>query len=497
MEDSQVKELSSVIQNVDKIICATENELKRLNTTLEVQEVQADLEDELNQLTIAFDRKYDPQPNPTNRATEQKVDHESDDDDEKHQSTFAATADLIDPEHMKEFAKEIEANFDMDELRKLFQPHLIHNKPKQTDDAEDTKQEDIDIDMNALQNDLSAFLGSKSKQSSSTDDERTEEDEELDDADAFEDDLSNFEDMKKRFMQNISEQKDANQQQKDKDERTEIAAMEQLQFNKKSAIKDIELQNRNCSINYRVMNEQYLNSKEEMKGYPLLLIHGLFDSHHTWDLLLPKLMSYEQSIIAVSLKGFGESKAIDMEACKCTMDEYLDDIMALLSALGITKAIWIGYDLGSLIVENAAIEYEHMVHKMILIAPHYTMPYLELDALKSEIEKDRAQNVNPGNKEFVDKRMAESKECNQRILRDTFRGMQEFEGVKYLKYIGCPVYIFVGSKDKIFTVQDSHHINKQIKSAFIMEFPEGNHHLIWDTSVISRLGMAIWDFCRR
>ena len=462
MAESGIERLLETAQNVEDIISQTTKQLNQLTASLPVQ------------------------PNA--------------DESEGDERTFVDEMELIDDGDMKGFTQQIQANFDMNQIRQLFQPvadNQNHN---------DVNQESEDIDMNVLQNELNSFFGqngldsifAKNLQTSDDDhqqnndcDEDKYEEEDIE----FEKDLSNMADLKNIFMQNISD-KNANdtKQNEIESEMTEIEMLDQLELMQKSQVNDIELKKRGCKLNCQIINETYLKTQNEY--YPLLLIHGLCGDRNIWNDLLPKLISYPNSIISVSLRGCGESKQSDVDHSTFSIGEYLDDMIVLLSALNISKAIWIGHGFGTFICQKAAVENEDIVHKMVLIAPHYTLS-TDIGMKCKEILK------NEGISGFVEKKMGNvnlldgCQKCSVDILEKIIDSMMKFDSLKYLKYIECPVYILVGAQDDVFGQEAAYQMNKRIKSSLITCFPKAGHYLMCDKAILSRLGMIIWDFCRQ
>lgn len=58
-------------------------------------------------------------------------------------------------------------------------------------------------------------------------------------------------------------------------------------------------------------------------GQPLLLIHGLGSSRHSWDPILPRLEA-DRDVIAVDLPGFGETRAPAGAASIATLADALE-----------------------------------------------------------------------------------------------------------------------------------------------------------------------------
>lgn len=87
-------------------------------------------------------------------------------------------------------------------------------------------------------------------------------------------------------------------------------------------------------------------------GAPLVLIHGITDSRHAWDPLIPALAA-DHTVIAVDLRGHGQSERVP------PYDPFTmaNDIGALLADAGITEPLVVGHSLGGVIATVLASEY--------------------------------------------------------------------------------------------------------------------------------------------
>ena len=84
-------------------------------------------------------------------------------------------------------------------------------------------------------------------------------------------------------------------------------------------------------------------------GMPILLIHGFPLCRRMWQPQLRKLAEAGFRVIAPDLRGFGESDAVDGPY---TMDQFADDVVALLDHLEIEKAVVGGMSMGGYVLLN-------------------------------------------------------------------------------------------------------------------------------------------------
>ncbi len=103
--------------------------------------------------------------------------------------------------------------------------------------------------------------------------------------------------------------------------------------------------------------------KGDLSGPAVVFLHGLSDSHRSFDLLLPHIPDSYRSI-AVTQRGHGEAQrpvlafdAADLAA----------DIRRFLDSLEIDSAVIVGHSMGSFVAQKFAAEYPERVDGLVLI----------------------------------------------------------------------------------------------------------------------------------
>ncbi len=80
-------------------------------------------------------------------------------------------------------------------------------------------------------------------------------------------------------------------------------------------------------------------------GPLLVLVHGLTESHHAWDPLVPDLAT-DHTVLAVDLRGHGESAA----AAPYDPANLAGDVAAAVDAAGLADPVVIGHSMGGVVV---------------------------------------------------------------------------------------------------------------------------------------------------
>jgi len=96
-------------------------------------------------------------------------------------------------------------------------------------------------------------------------------------------------------------------------------------------------------------------------GPPLLLLHGWPEFWATWEPVIDRL-SGQFRLLAPDFRGFGESGNPDAgRSERAGADVLADDIVALLDALGIERAGFVGHDVAAYVMQRLAIRYPQRV----------------------------------------------------------------------------------------------------------------------------------------
>lgn len=107
-------------------------------------------------------------------------------------------------------------------------------------------------------------------------------------------------------------------------------------------------------------------------GYPIILLHGVFQDMDVFEPLIKKL-SKNYQVISIDLRGHGLSDTPH----DSRVDDYISDIQQLLNALFINSAYVIGLELGATIATGLTYKNPDLTNGMVLINPtddHSTFP---------------------------------------------------------------------------------------------------------------------------
>ncbi|MBM7061845.1 alpha/beta fold hydrolase [Pseudomonas sp. UL073] len=114
---------------------------------------------------------------------------------------------------------------------------------------------------------------------------------------------------------------------------------------------------------------------EQGQGTPVLLLHGFPDSLETWAQVAPVLRDAGYRVVAFDQRGFAGSDA-PAGTASYRMQELVDDVPALLDALGIHEPVHVmGHDWGSMVAWGVALAHPARVRALVTISVGHPQSY--------------------------------------------------------------------------------------------------------------------------
>ncbi|MBD0023884.1 alpha/beta fold hydrolase [Gordonia pseudamarae] len=104
-------------------------------------------------------------------------------------------------------------------------------------------------------------------------------------------------------------------------------------------------------------------SGETSEAPAVVLVHGMAGDRYDWNMLVDTLPD-SLALLRYDLRGFGASTATDGVTFS-----HSDDLIAVLDAQGIDRAVLVGVSMGGAIVANTALNHPDRVSGLVLISP--------------------------------------------------------------------------------------------------------------------------------
>ncbi|KAI5102478.1 bifunctional epoxide hydrolase 2 [Silurus meridionalis] len=126
------------------------------------------------------------------------------------------------------------------------------------------------------------------------------------------------------------------------------------------------------SVNPEDITHGYVTIKPGVKihfvemgdGPPVLLCHGFPESWFSWRYQIPALANAGFRAIAIDLKGFGDSTALeDIE--EYSLENILQELVTFLDKLGLAQVTLVGHDWGGVFAWNMALYYPERLRAVV------------------------------------------------------------------------------------------------------------------------------------
>jgi pimeloyl-ACP methyl ester carboxylesterase len=106
---------------------------------------------------------------------------------------------------------------------------------------------------------------------------------------------------------------------------------------------------------------------------PVLAVHGITANSHAW-LAVARALGSDAQLLAVDLRGRGASSALPPPY---GMGAYTSDMLAVLDACGLERAVLVGHSLGAYAVARFAADHPERVRAAVLVDGGLTLPEIE------------------------------------------------------------------------------------------------------------------------
>jgi 3-oxoadipate enol-lactonase len=105
-----------------------------------------------------------------------------------------------------------------------------------------------------------------------------------------------------------------------------------------------------------------LHHVEAGSGEPVVLVHAIGCDHRMWD-SLAEALAPRFRVVRVDVRGHGQSPVPEGEY---SLDDLADDVLAVLDALKIEKAHWVGLSMGGMIGQAFALAHPERLGRLVL-----------------------------------------------------------------------------------------------------------------------------------
>ena len=234
----------------------------------------------------------------------------------------------------------------------------------------------------------------------------------------------------------------------------------------------------------------YVEQGDE-SGVPVVMLHGVTDSWHSFDLVLPRL---PESIHAFALtqRGHGDASRPDSGY------RYTDlaaDVAAFMDVLHLKSAIMVGHSMGSSVAQRFAIDYPERTAGLVLVGSFASLQgnraVQELwdstlstmsDPVDPSIAREFQQSTlaRPVPQEFFETAVRESLKLPARVWKALFRGFLEDDFSMRLSEINAPTLLVWGDRDAFCLRSDQDKLMASMPNARLLVYPGTGHAVHWE-----------------
>ena len=212
-------------------------------------------------------------------------------------------------------------------------------------------------------------------------------------------------------------------------------------------------------------------------GPAVVMLHGFTDSWFSFSRVLP-LLPPELRVIAVDQRGHGDS---DRPEGGYRISDFADDVIRLMDALSVPKAVLVGHSLGSFVARKVYELAPDRVSRLVLVgagprADNATIVQLvdAVNALTDPVDEAFVRDFQkstihaPVPDDFLETVIANSRRLPSRIWKAALRGLLEDE--INLSQPQVRTLVLGGRQDAVFSSTEQMVLARQ--------FPRGELHLV-------------------
>ena len=212
-------------------------------------------------------------------------------------------------------------------------------------------------------------------------------------------------------------------------------------------------------------------------GPAVLMLHGFTDSWFSFSRVLP-LMPSELRIVAPDMRGHGDS---ERPATGYRLDDLADDVLRMMDALQIPKAVLVGHCMGSFVARKVYELAPGRVSRLVLVGagPETLTPVMTglmhmINWLTDPVDASFVREFQmscvhaPVPEPFMEAIIANSRRVPARIWKDVMQGL--IEGEINLSRPDIRTLVLGGRQDAVFSAMEQMVLARQ--------FPRGELHLV-------------------
>jgi non-heme chloroperoxidase len=226
-------------------------------------------------------------------------------------------------------------------------------------------------------------------------------------------------------------------------------------------------------------------------GVPLVLLHAIADSWHTFELVLPHLPD-SIHVFALTQRGHGDASR---PPAGYRPRDFAADLVAFMDALHVEAAVIAGGSSGGFIARRFAIDRPERTLGLVLIGSPFTLrdkPGVQeiwdstfstlTDPIDPGFVREFAESTlaQPMPQAFLETIVQENLKVPARVWKATMEGLLEDDSSEELDGIRAPTLVVWGDQDAILPRHDQETMTSAIAGSRLLVYPGAGHAFYWE-----------------
>jgi pimeloyl-ACP methyl ester carboxylesterase len=251
---------------------------------------------------------------------------------------------------------------------------------------------------------------------------------------------------------------------------------------------------------------------EAGEGPPIVLLHGWSSSLRWWTRNIEALAERHR-VLALDFRGHGSS---EKTASGHTMPGYAKDVHDFVAAMEADGALLAGWSMGSIVLWHYVMQFgAGQASAMAFVGqsasdlttrdyPLGIMNESEFDRWMHDLQGDR-RAMTEGNMKLMVKHEPSPEEvqwmtddylrCPAHIATVAFYHQTMDSAFPAFKKIDFPTQVHFGTDPKMYTIEQGHHLKKEIPGTELVIFEESGHVPMWEEPEL--FNRVLMDFAQR
>jgi pimeloyl-ACP methyl ester carboxylesterase len=230
--------------------------------------------------------------------------------------------------------------------------------------------------------------------------------------------------------------------------------------------------------------------KGNPKGVPVIFLHGITDSWHSFETNLPYLPA-EIHALALSQRGHGGS---DKPLGGYTPKHFAADVAAFVEQQKLGPVVIVGHSMGGVNAQRFAIDYPQLTKALVIIdsdpllienegMPEFFEAVMKLNGPVSRefmVEFQKSTITKQIDSSYFEIIVNEGLKVPTAVFQAACKGMLEDNLAEEIKTIRKPALIFWGEEDAVCQRKGQERLRKNISNVHWIEYKGTGHALHWE-----------------